>query len=140
MKKLKNTFKILAIISFLLALSSCTSIYITKGYSGSQCYQIADEYLQSQGWERTIESEKIVFIKGQSIQLSFDYDNQVNEGFEVQIHLDKKQDDAFEVSVGNFGMIGEIHAMKNRFERISSKLDEKIKAKCQPKKVTLFLH
>ena len=135
MKKLKNTFKISAVISFLLTLSSCSNLYITKDYSGSQCYQIVDEYLQSQGWERTAESEKIVFIKGQSIQLTFDYDNQVagqgiNEGLEVQIHLDKKEDDAFEVSVGNFGMNGEIHAMENRFKRISSKLDEKIKEKC----------
>ena len=92
-----------------------------------------------------VESGKIVFIKGQSIQLTFDYDNQVagqgkSEGLEVQIHLEKKEGDNFEVSVGNWGMIGEIHLMKNRFERISSKLDEKINEKCQSKKVTLFFH
>ncbi len=121
------------------------NLYITKGYSGSQCYQVADEYLQSQGWERTVENGKIVFVKGQSVQLTFDYDNQVagqgvTEGLEVQIHLEKKEGEAFEVSVGNFGMVGEIHAMENRFERISSKLDEKIKEKCHSGKVTLLFH
>lgn len=137
MKKLISTFKISALISFLLALSSCAGVYVTKDYSGSQCYQIVDEYLQSQGWEREVESGKIVFIKGQSIKLTLDYDS---EGLEVQIHLEKKQGDDFEVSVGNWGMVGEIHMLKDRFERISSKLDKEIKERCQLKKVTLVYH
>jgi hypothetical protein len=137
MKKLKSTFKILAVVSFLLALSSCAGVYVTKDYSGSQCHQFVDEYLQSQGWEREVESEKIVFVKGQSIMLTLDYES---EGPEVQIHVEKKQDEDFEVSVGNWGMVGEIHLMENRFERISSRLDEKIKEKCPSEKLTLFYH
>lgn len=137
MKKLIIAFKVSAIISFSLALSSCAGVYVTKDYSGSQCYQIVDEYLQSQGWEREVESDKIVFIKGQSIKLTLDYDG---EGLEVQAHLEKKQGDDFEVSVGNWGMVGEIHLMKDRFERISSKLDEEIKERCPSEKVTLVFH
>ena len=127
MKKLRNAFKVLGTLLCFIFLSSCYNLYITKDYSGSQCYQIVDEYLQSQGWERNVESEKIVFIKGQSIKLTLDYDS---EGLEVQVHLQQKKDGAFDVSVGNFGMVGELSQMKNRFERISSKLDEKIKEKC----------
>jgi hypothetical protein len=137
MKKSKSTFKIFVICSFLLAISSCASVYIAKDYSGSQCYQIVDEYLQTQGWGRTVESEKIVYIKGENIQLTIDYES---EGLEVQIHLEKMEGDTFEVSVGNWGMVGEIHLMKSRFERLSSKLDEKIKEKCHVENVALFLH
>ena len=137
MKRLRSTFKILAVLPCLLALSSCSSIYVTKDYSGSQCYKIVDDYLQDQGWERTVEDDKIVFIKGQSVKMTFAYDS---EGLEVQIHMKRKKGEAFDVSVGNWGMIGEIHLMENRFERISSKLDEKIKEECQFNKVTLVYH
>lgn len=127
MKKSKSIFKTSAIIFFLLAISSCASVYIAKDYSGSQCYQIVDDFMQSQGWERTVESEKIVYIKGQMVKVTFNYDD---EDLEVQIHLEKMKDEAFKVSVGNWGIVGDIHLLKNRFERISSKLDEKIKEKC----------
>ena len=137
MKRLRSIFKILAVLSSFLSLSSCWSIYVTKDYSGSECYKIVDDYLQDQGWERTVENDKIVFIKGQSIKLTFSYDS---EGLEVQIHLERKEGEDFDVSVGNWGMIGEIHLMESRFERISSKLDEKIKENCQLNKVTLFFH
>lgn len=127
MKKSKNIFKALVVIFLLFSLPACQNLYVTKHYTNSQCYQFVDEYLQGQGWERIVESDKVVFVKGQSVKLTFNYDA---EGPEVQVHLEQKENGAFDVSVGNFGMVGEIHQMENRFERISEKLDEKIKEKC----------
>ncbi len=118
---LRSSLPILAIAS------SCANVYVTKAYSRPECFDYTASYLRSQGWDESREGANLIFRKGANIVPTLDYDT---ETLEVQVHLRQLPDNTFEVAVGNLGMAGEIHLLRNRFHRISSKLDEKISAEC----------
>lgn len=130
--------KVLVIMTFLkistrtfwlliLAFLSGCSLFIIEKYETDICVDKVKTYLSHNSWSITHEDAKIIeFKKGASIVPTFNYDN---EDIEVLIILEK-QKTGYKVEVGNYGMYPELILMKDRFKRISSKLNEYIANEC----------